>query len=240
MIINNKNQSAVFQKKAGYSPNITKRNLTSAWLKYARNPACPAATDHLAICLDALLKFRLPRGRYTGILKGHEDEVRQDAYLLLIQKYLAGNPELMAATAAGDSQLIAAEIERSLGSSIRSVSKSLKKQMLRHQEIHTYGVDLDSYETNSCLHPAYREKLWQLPFDLQRKLVFAALRHAVRENLLQPGNAQAAKDMLGKGLTKSQLAKSLGISRQAVHQRLASVSEFLKKHIETQEFPLAE
>ena len=45
-------------------------------------------------------------------------------------------------------------------------------------------------------------------------------------------------EMLEKGLSQSQIAESLGISRQAVHAILAPVRKHLAKVVATQEFPL--
>jgi len=203
------------------------------------NPECPAAANQLAVCLDELFRLRLPRAHYTGILEGREDDVRQEAYLLLVGKYLAGNPALLAATAAGDRRLIAEEIHRSLGSSIRSVSKTLKKQLLRHQQMHTYGEDPDTHAGHTCIHPACRVHLWELPFEMQRQIVFASLRIGVQENLIYARSAQLAMDMLDQGLSQSQIARSLGVSRQAVHAMLAPVRKHLAEIVATQEFPLA-
>lgn len=72
---------------------------------------------------------------------------------------------------------------------------------------------------------------------MQRIMVFAALRTAIRKELLHARNAKILMDMLDKGLSQSEIAKRLGISRAAVHQRLKPVRKFVIKHIANQEFP---
>ena len=238
MIDNIGNLPAAFSRKAGYSQKKTTQKLARAWQDYCHDPDSSLAADLLAIHLDAQFKRRVPDGHFTGILKGRDGDVRQEAYLLLLGKYLGGNPGLLAATATGNRQAIVDEIQRSLGSSIRSVSKTLKKQMLRHEKIHAYGEDIDTHPKNTCTHPACRENIWELPFELQKQIVFASLRIAIRDNRLLARSARVVMDMLEKGLTQSQIAESQGISRQAVHAILAPVRRHLVKVVATQEFPL--
>jgi hypothetical protein len=155
------------------------------------------------------------------------------------RSYLAGNTDLVVATALGDQWAITEEIQKSLGGSIRAVSKTLKKQLLYHQKMHVYGEDLDTHANNSCVHPACHKNIWELPFDLQRQIVFASLRIAIRDNLILARSARLALEMLEKGLSQSQIARSRGVSRQAVHAVMAPVRQHLAMIVATQEFPLA-
>ena len=87
---NNNTKSAAYTNKAGYSQTIS--DLAETWLDYCANPDCCQARDHLAVNLDKLFQSRIPIGHYDGILMGCEEDVRQEACLLAINKYLAGNP----------------------------------------------------------------------------------------------------------------------------------------------------
>ena len=234
--MNTKSKSAASsKKKAGKRHSVP--GLASAWLSYCRDPECREVCGHFAIKLDALLKSRVPDGLYQGILKGLEDEVRQEAYLLLVGKYLAGNSDLIAATAAGSRKEITNQITKSLCGSIRSVRQTMKRLRWRYLELHPCGVDLDTCPQVICEHPAQRTSLWVLPFELQRQMVFASLQNAIQEKLLVARSARIAMTMVDEGLTQSDIAKSLGISRPAVHQMLAPVRDYLKRDIETREFP---
>ena len=233
VMINTSSKSAASPKKAGYSIP----ELAAAWLNYCDHPESPNACEHLAIHLDQLFKNRLPNGQYSGILQGREDEVRQEAYLL-VGDYLSGNKDLIAATEARNLVEISNQIHKSLAGSLRSVSRTLKKKSNRHMRLHAYGQDLDGCAQYANIHPAYRKSLWDLPFEAQRDLVFAAMRTAVREKLLQTRNANIAINMVSKGLNQRQIAAIMGVSPAAVHQRLAPVRRFLKSHLENQEFPL--
>ena len=233
--MNTKSKSAASspKKKAGKRHSVP--GLASAWLSYCRDPKCREACGHLAVQLNGLLKIRVPDGLYQGVLKGLEDEVRQEAYLLLVGKYLAGNPELIAATAAGSRKEIANQIMKSICGSIRSVRQTMKKQRWRRMDIYACGEDIDAIPR--VWHPAQRSSLWDLPFELQREMVFASLQNAIEEKLLKARSARIAMTMVDEGLTQSDIAKSLGISRPAVHQMLAPVRDYLRSDIEKREFP---
>ena len=73
---------------------------------------------------------------------------------------------------------------------------------------------------------------------MQRELVFAALRMALREKHLKPHHAAVAIAMVDGEMSQQQLATEMGVSRQTIHQRLQPVREFLQAHIETLELPL--
>ena len=224
--------SAATSKSADYSPDVA-----LAWLNFCDDRENRAANDQLAVQLDMIFKERLPDNHYDGILIGREEEVRQEAYLLAASKYLAGNPELIAATAARNHLGIDSQIRRSVGGSIKSAAQTLKKRIKRHWQLHSYGENIDGHPQAVCTHPACHTSLWDLPYSAQRQMVFAALRAAIRKKLLHARNARILIDMINEGLTQSEIARRLGISRAAIHQRLEPVRKYVKDHIETQEFP---
>ncbi len=233
---NNNTKSAAFTNKAGYSQTIS--DLAETWLDFYANPDCCQARDHLAVRLDKLFKSRIPIGRYDGILMGCEADVRQEASLLAISNYLAGNPELMAATAGRCLDEIDNQIRRSLNASIKAAFQTLLKSITRHHSIHVYGSDPDSIPNATCDHPARRKILWELPFELQRPIVVAALRSAVAENLLSARSADVVIDMVENGLSQSAMAKKLGVTRQTINERVATVRKLIAALVEAQEFPL--
>ena len=212
----------------------TAKKLAKAWISYCNSPE--SAEGELALHLDALLRKRLPAGHYKGVIKGQEDEVRQEAYLLLVQRYLAGNAALFAATARGDEGEIANQIDKSLRGSLKSVARTLKKGARRRLKTHDYDADVDAL--CGADHPANRRNFWALPFEAQRALVFSVLRRAAEQNRLPRRSVEIASDMLGREMSQSWLAKSRGISRQAVHQHVARVRDLLKREIRRTEFPM--
>jgi transposase-like protein len=233
---NIKSKSAASTEMAGYSTALP--DAASAWQQYCSDPGNGLLGEHLAIEIDALLKRRLPRGRLAGVLLGREEEVRQEAYLLLVGKYLAGNADLMAATAGGNRLQIMNQIHKCVGGSIKSVSLTIKKALKRHLEWHVYGTEPQDCPQATCVHPSWRKHLCEISFEEQRALVFGALAQAVRKKLLRARSARIAMDMVDRRLNQRKIARSLGISRQAVHRLLAPVRKHLPAIIENQEFPL--
>jgi DNA-directed RNA polymerase specialized sigma24 family protein len=217
------------------SPESPKNpGMAKAWIAFCTSPE--AAQDELAHHLDALLKDRLPDGRCQGAISGQEDEIRQEAYLLLVRCYLAGNPALFEATVNLDENEIAEQIQRSARASLTATKRSMKKAAIRRAKAHDEDTDVDA--VCGADHPANRGNLWALPFEVQRALVFSILRRAADENLLPQRSLSVVGDMLDSELTQSLVAKARGISRQSVHQHLARVREVLKREMSRTEFPI--
>ena len=233
---NNNTKSAAYTNKAGYSQTIS--DLAETWLDYCANPDCCQARDHLAVNLDKLFQSRIPIGHYNGILMGCEEDVRQEACLLAASNYLAGNRELMAATAGRCLAEIDNQIRKSVNGSIKAAFQTLLKSLARHHALHQYEADPDAVQQASCEHPARRKILWELPFELQRTIVFAALRNAVAENLLSARSADVVIEMVENGLSQSAMAKKLGVTRQTMNERIAPVRKVIATLVEAQEFPL--
>jgi len=232
----NNTKSAAFTKRAGYSKQQS--DLAGAWLGYCAEPDCRQAQDHLAVRMDEVIRSRLPNGHYDGILSGCEEDVRQEACLLAMGNYLAGNPELMAATAGRCLEEIDRQIRKSVNGSIKTAFRSALKSLARHHALHEYGTGSDTLLQATCDHPAQRKILWELPFELQRTIVFAALRNAVADNLLSAHSADVVVEMVDKGLSQSAMAKTLGVTRQTMNERIAPVRKLIANLVEAQEFPL--
>lgn len=217
------------------SPESPKNpDLAKAWIAFCTSPE--AAQSDLACHLDALLKAWMPDGRCQGPISGQEDEIRQEAYLLLVQRYLAGNAALFNATAKLDESEIAEQIQRSARASLTATKRSMKKAAVRRAEVHDHDADVS--EVFGAEHPANRASLWALPFEVQRALVFSILRRAADEHLLPPRSLSVAKDVLELELSRTSVAKNRGISRQSVHQHLSRVGKMLKREMARTEFPV--
>ena len=232
---NTNTKSAASTKRAGYSQEIP--DLAGAWLNYCENPYCNRAWDHLAVWLNEVFKSRLPNGRYDGFLSGCEEDIRQEASLLAIGDYLAGNPQLMAATTAKCHLEIDNQIRKSVNASIKTALQDLIRSLARHHAHHEYGADIDTLQEAACEHPAQRKSLWELPLELQRAIVFAALKSAVAEKLLSASSADVVIEMLENGLSQSAMAKKLGVTRQTINERIAPVRKLIATLVEAQEFP---
>ena len=236
-VMSTNTKSAAFIKRAGYS--LKNSGLAETWLDYCANPDCCQAREHLAVHLDRLFQSRLPIGRYEGILTGCEEDVRQEACLLAINKYLAGNPELMAATSGGCLDEIDNQIRKSVNASIKASFQTLLKSLARHHAHHEYGSDPDALPHATCDHPARRKILWELPFEVQRIIVLAALRSAVAENRLSARCVDVVIEMVNEGLSQTAMAKKLGVTRQTINESIGPVRKLIAALVEAQEFPLS-
>jgi hypothetical protein len=218
------------------SPQSPKNpDLAKAWMSFCTSPE--ADPNELARQLDTLLKNRLSDGRCQEPIAGREDEIRQEACLLLINRYLAGNPALFDATKALDEDEISEQIARSAQASLTSVKRTIKKAALKLAKVHDEDADIDAVGGSN--HPANRKNFWALPYELQRAMVFSILRRAATENLLTQRTLSIAVNMLESERGQSPAAKAHGISRQSVHQHLSRVREVLNREIAKTEFPLA-
>ena len=209
------------------------------WLGYFRKPLCATAKDNLACTLDWALKVIVPDGRNNDILSGRDSDIRQEAYMLLIKSYLKGNRDLKAASKLGSRAAIGEAIEQAIHSSINFAKYKLIRSIKRELRLHVYcgGYDeIISREDGSC--PKNHKGLWACPPELRSEFVFKALHNALAQKLLPEKSIHIALIMLEQELTQSQIAKSQGVSRTAIHARLMPVREYLKKEMEKQEFPL--
>ena len=133
--------------------------------------------------------------------------------------------------------MIAGQLRRSVSAAIRFSRWKLFKEIGRIPgEVQTEQAEAEvaTYE-----HPANIRKLSDLPLEAQQKVVIDMLRHASIDLFLTPGNAELASQLIKNNLTQADLARSLGVSRQAVYQRLDPVWRYLRSAIEEQEFPLS-
>jgi len=232
-------KSAAAQKLAGYSFRNATADIVAAWLDCLAHPESESARNRLATHLYLALKGHLDGIRYSGILQGREVEIAQEACLLLLGRFLAGNKKLISASRAGNDPEIANQIVRSLQAGIKVAKRTLIRAGQRDQRRHKYVNDYDETSPHfSRKHPSEIRTLWELPFEVQKEIVFAALRHGIAAKLVNAQNAEIAVKMVESGLNQADIAKAMKISRQAVHHRLAPVRKYLQARIEQEEFPL--
>jgi hypothetical protein len=224
--------------EAGNPKPTTNHYLAFAWKCSLEKPDDPTAINQLAEELERLARRVYPDGCRNGLLTGREGEIRQEALLLLLRRYLLGNKRLLEVTKQGDVEAITNQILRSLHAALNATQRSvLKRREKEVHEIESWG-EIGEHPEAMTLHPSNRHFLWELPFEVQRQLALRGLRQAIAERRLPPGSAELALRMVDDGLSQSAMAKLKGVSRQAVNQRLKPVSRFLRRFIEGEEFPV--
>lgn len=211
--------------------------LTDSWIAFVQAPGEASAQNRFATELNEQVRKFLSRVSMISPLKSLSDDLCQEACLLLFSNLLAGNKDLVAATRAGHRTLIAGELRRSVSAALRfSRWKLLKKLSDVPDQIQSEKA---RREDASSQHPANFTAVRELSIEAQQKLVMDVLCNAVRNFNLTPGNAELARALIENNITQADLAKSLGVTRQALHQRLNPVWRFLRKAIDDEEFPLS-
>lgn len=198
------------------------------------NPSSRTELNRLAQVLDCTLRVKLPNDTFLGPLRGLEAEIRQEAMFLLTQRFLSGNFRLMCATEDGHHDEVGRELLRSLGAALKYAGRSLRRKVFR---------DLKRTDKKpegpggSCEHPS-RLGYWSLPIAVQIELALKALQLAVAKQAISAGHAKMASALLETASSQTELSRRLGVSRQAIHQRLRPVRITLHRIIEELEFPL--
>jgi DNA-directed RNA polymerase specialized sigma subunit len=205
--------------------------LENAWRAFVRENSESAAND-LAKQLAHLLK-RITPHRSFGLNAHQLEEIRQDSLLLLVHRYLHGNPQLAALTENGSAAEIRNEILRSANAAVRGCTKSHVARCLRAERIQEH---LEAEPAAKTIHPALAESLWELSVEIQREIIRDALDQAVRCGRLRPRAAEVPALMLDEDLTQSEVAARCGVSREAIHQRLQAVRAVLPDYIAKTEF----
>lgn len=208
-------------------------NLTRAWLACADDSQSADKLDKFATELDGVLRQRIPSGTFRGFLRGREDEIRQDAAILLIEGYLLGNRRLMRATRAGNVSEVANQLSRSVSAAISVSIRRLRRQAARHV---ARFQPLQEHNGGTCCHPSSLG-YWSLPLPVQRSLALQALHLAVTGSLITRQQASVAENIVA-GKSPTAIAREYGVSRSAIAQRLQPVRRYLSDVVANLEFPL--
>jgi len=211
-------------------------NLVLVWKAFALDPRNQRNINTLASAIEEEIRIRLPDYFFRGILGGYEAEIRQDAILMLLGRYLTGNRDLSHYTAAGDPAGIANELGRSIGAAIRFAKLRLKRRLATGQN---RSEELTEENGGFYDHPAKRKGFFALPYHAQLQLCLAALRVALSSKRVSPASAKVAMLMIEEGLSEAEAARVLGISPSGINQLLKKVRKHLPRIINNSEFPLA-
>jgi len=216
-----------------HQPDHTQSALAMIWTFHVSHPQWGRK---LASLIDERLRQMLPEGCLKDVLIGQESEIRQCAALMLLQRFLNGNQQLQFATEQKDLAEVANQLQRSISASLRIASRRLRRSLQRDRSRFTEFNEIAN--TQKTIHPACREKVCELPFEAQRSLLLLLLEEGVRARSISPANSRMVQLMVDQELSQTEMAAELGITRQAVNQRIRCVAEGLEDSIEKAEFPL--
>jgi len=218
--------------------NETSTILTTAWLGYIKTPDSGKRRGDLAAALNRRLGEFLPDRAGTGLLAGRANEIRQEALLLTLSKYLSDNRALLLATQRQETIAIESQVERSLRGALKIASMRLARSETNRAR-KTVGMEaVPKHSEPSCQHPSQQAHLGMLPVDGRLALVFAGLRLAVRQNLVPRRSAGMLAVMLRTGMSAEEMAGRRKISKSAVYQSIRPAKVYLRRYVKDQEFPM--
>jgi len=189
--------------------------------------------ERFAELLDQRLRQIMPKGRLSGILNGLEDEVRQNAALLLLEQYFHGNHRLHEARQNLDLVAAANQIQRSINAALRLSQIRLRRTLYSESQRFIQFEEIHHAPTHSpdCRH------MFQLPFEDRLRLLVSLLEKSVTDRSLSKPSAEMIREMIDRGITQVQMARELGISRAALSQRISKISDVVQNALETTELP---
>jgi len=173
-------------------------------------------------------EIRKRAGKGRGLLRQKIDEVESTANCLF-EKYLNGNSKLHLAITAKNRPEISEQIERTMNAVVQIARKRTLKKDLKDR--HIFMADLPDVLVQ---HP--REiSLTDLPVDLQKEMIRRAIEE-IREEIGHK-TADILCDILERSCTVAEIAREHGVSRQAIHMKLAPAIKNVRKQMERMEIP---
>ena len=128
------------------------------------------------------------------------------------------------------------QITASISASLRIASYRVRRSIQLDRGRFT---EFDEAEhSKQSLHPAEIKYVRELPLEAQRQLLLFLLEEGVRSSAISTANSQIIHQMVDQELSQTEMAKELGISRQAVNQRIRCVAAVLNEALERAEFPM--
>jgi len=173
-------------------------------------------------------EIRKRAGKGRGLLRQKIDEVESTANCLF-EKYLNGNSKLHLAITAKNRPEISEQIERTMNAVVQIARKRTLKKDLKDR--HIFMADLPDVLVQ---HPC-EISLTDLPVDLQKEMIRRAIEE-IREEIGHK-TADILCDILERSCTVAEIAREHGVSRQAIHMKLAPAIKKVRKQMERMEIP---
>ena len=180
-----------------------------------------ADLDQFGLELDTLARISLRDGVLRGILQGHEEEVRQEAIILVLKWFFRHTTE---------PQTFKSEITQSVWHTPRALANALKIAKLRYLEYLSKDANLmeplDEGNGGWVLHPSdLLPHEW--PESVTLEFIQKGIQMAVKLGCISPANACIGSLILVEQMPVAEVAKRLGVHRSAVYQQLRRVLKAL-------------
>jgi len=189
-----------------------------------RDRHCLREHEHLAAEIDMICRRILPDNTIQfGALAGSEPEIRQNALIMALGGFLAGNPEYARARKSNDSNAIRPAVERTVAIALRLCKLRLSQDLAQHSSRHT---QLSEHNGGECRHPSYLEPA-EWPREVQHAVIRQGLARAVTHGKISSSNAWVAAQRIVEGLTVLEISTILDVTPGAVYQQLDRVRTVL-------------
>ena len=154
------------------------------------------------------------------------DEVESLA-ISLLYKYLDGNLKLHLAITAKNSMEISEQIERTMNAVVKFACKRTLKTLKGHL---VFKAEIPAV----VQHP-HELPLADLPVDIKKEMVRLAVEECREE--LGHKTADLLSEILERSCPMAEVARDSGVTRQAIHIRLAPAIKKIRKKLESMEIP---
>jgi DNA-binding transcriptional ArsR family regulator len=188
----------------------------------------PDHLDSVAEELVQLARNRLRNHVLSGDLTGMEEDIRQDAVLLSLSRYLKQCGESSASPKYP--WHAPREIAAALKIQKRDYLKSIKRK-------HEYPQNA-SYEQNSTEEHPSRIATCDWPSSTMRLVLREAILTALKDGRISLANTAVGIGLLIDSISAREMADRLGISRSAIYQHLSRVRREVPDIIDGIEVPL--
>lgn len=207
--------------------------------KKNRNQSSPKSPKHeatnwhelnqLAEHLNDLARTQLRNGVLGGVLRGWEDEIRQDAVLMVLEWHLRGQ----SSRACGSEPETTRVSSRLLPSALRLTKLRFLRKLSGNQAT---AQLIEVSDGGYCLHH-FRKPIDEWPEESVREMIRQAIYTAARTGRISQQNACVALLVYHDGVPVTEVARRLGRNRSAINQQLARVRRELAPILETIELP---
>lgn len=204
--------------KKKYTENKTRKSNDTNALD-SNNPWGDGNLDDLANQIDGIVRRKLPNGVMGGILSGKEPEIRQDTTIRLLKGFLFKNVGYAEAAERKDQDAATYYLERAVSIVLRHQKARLKRKLAKEQN---RQVEITERNAGSCLHPVELD-YWELPLAIRIEMNRASLRLGVGTGLITLVNAGIMSKIIDSETSVENIAKSLGVTRGAIYQRVNRV-----------------
>lgn len=215
----------------------TNKAVCDAWLAHLEKPRCKKALDKFGDEVDKAVRAAFPCAP-DRVLEGRENEVRQDAALIVIMRYLPGSKKLAEAITAHDVPAAIDAVGAAVGAALFRVTKELRRRILAERKRY---VDYDPENPEHAPpggDPSQLRHVGHLSYEQQRALALTLLKLGVSEGKLDRQSANIARTMIESESNQSDTARALGCSARKVCGRLKKVRNYMHQRVDDIEFPM--